>query len=195
LFVLLGGLLPLIVAVLGVFLLRRTALRVNLAVLRYDFWLDLSGVSRRRRRELRDELRQNLADATARVGAREAVKAIGPTRVLAAETADAGRDTSRPRWSQAGVAAALAFGAVALTEMLAVLWWMSAADSSGAATVSGGLALFPGSAVEYTKATHGMAVSVQPGWLVLAAAGATFAVVSRPWLLLARQVRTPRAPA
>jgi hypothetical protein len=185
--VVLGGIL-----VVGGLLLAQ---RVELAVLRYDFWLDLQGVPRRRRRELRRELRQNLDDAAQRVGSRTAVRQLGSLRALAAEGAEAVHRPGTPRWSRAGVAAALAFGVVAVLEMLAVLWWVSAADSSGAATVSGALPLFPGSAVEYSETATSTALEVQPGWLVLAAAGATFAVVSRPWLLLTGRVRTPRAPA
>ncbi|MPZ64703.1 MAG: hypothetical protein GEU83_04020 [Pseudonocardiaceae bacterium] len=43
-------------------------LRVENAVMVYDFWMDLRGVRGRRRRELRRELRTNLRDAAADVG-------------------------------------------------------------------------------------------------------------------------------
>ena len=65
--------------------------RVAWAVTSYDWWLDLRGARRRRRRELRHELRTNLRDAAERVGAREAVQALGSTRRMAAEALPAAR--------------------------------------------------------------------------------------------------------
>jgi hypothetical protein len=165
-------------------------LRINLAVLRYDAWLDLrGGVGGRRRRQLRNELRANLVDASAQVGSRDAVRRLGPLKQLAAEAADAARATHpapRPAWGHGAVVAAQAFAAVLLLELLAVMWWTGGAHASGAPTVRGSLMLFPGSAVEYSRLTGGASLEFQPGWLVLAAAAVTFAVASRPWLLARR---------
>src|SRR5699024_11186186 len=63
----------------------RTTDRIRLehAVQRYDFWLDMRGVSMRRRRELRRELRTNLAEATADVGMTRAIFGIGSPKELA----------------------------------------------------------------------------------------------------------------
>jgi hypothetical protein len=166
-------------------------LRLDLAVLRYDAWLDLrGGVGRRRRRELREELRANLVDASAQVGIREAVRRLGPLRTLAAETAGGTRSVGRPAWTRGLLFAAYAFSAVVILEMLAVLWWTGGAHDSGAPTVRGSLRLFPGSAVEYSQDAGGFALEFQPGWLTLAAAALAFAVASRPWLL----ARRPPAP-
>ena len=51
-------------------------LRIGSAVVRYDFWLEMHGVSRRRRRGLREELRTNLDDAAEQVGAAEATRKL-----------------------------------------------------------------------------------------------------------------------
>jgi len=165
-------------------------LRIGLAVLRYDAWLDLrGGVGGRRRRQLRKELRANLVDASAQVGSRDAVRRLGPLRQLAAEAADAARSTHpapRPAWGHGAVVAGQAFAVVLLLELLAVMWWTGAAHDSGAPTVRGSLTLFPGSAVEYSRLTGGASLEFQPGWLVLAATAVTFAVASRPWLLARR---------
>jgi len=162
-------------------------LRINLAVLRYDAWLDLrGGVGSRTRRQLRRELRANLVDASAQVGSRDAVRRLGPIRELAAEAGDATRPTARPTWGRGGVVAARVFALVLLLEALALMWWLGGARDAGVPTVRGSLALFPGSAVEYSRLAGGTAVEFQPGWLVLAAAAVTFAVASRPWLLARR---------
>jgi len=169
-------------------------LRLDLAVLRYDAWLDLrGGVGRRRRRELREELRANLADASAQVGSREAVRRLGPLRTLAAESAGGGRPVGRPAWTHGALVAGYAFCGVLIVELLAVMWWTGAAHDSGAPTVRGSLTLFPGSAVEYSRAPGGMSLEFQPGWLVLAAAVVAFAVASRPWLLARRTAPRERA--
>ena len=161
--------------------------RVGLAVLRYDMWLDLrGGVGRRRRRELCEELRANLTDASAQVGGREAVRRLGPLRALAAETAGGTRRSGRPAWSRGVLSAACAFAAVLLVELLAAMWWVGAAHDSGAATVRGSLTLFPGSVLEYGRLTDGVSLEFHPGWLVLAAAAVAFTVASRPWLLITR---------
>lgn len=170
-------------------------LRIGAVAARYDFWLDLRGVGRRRRRDLRNELRANLADAAARVGAREAVQALGPVRRLAADVAG-GTPQAGPRWSAGLVAAGWAFAGVLVTELLALLWWVSGADASGAPRVEGSLPLFPGSLAEYSREDHALSLGLQPGWLVIAAVAVSFVVAARPWLLLTRRAsRSPSAVA
>jgi hypothetical protein len=165
-------------------------IRIGLAVLRYDAWLDLTGgVPGRQRRELRRELRANLEDAAAQVGAREAVRRLGPIRALAAEAAAATRAESRPSWNRGALVAGKTVAAVLVLELLAVVWWTGAAHASGNETVRGGLALFPGSMVEYSRIPGGESLSVRPGWLFLAAAAAAFTLASRPWLLRHRATR------
>ncbi|MFC7492054.1 MULTISPECIES: hypothetical protein [unclassified Knoellia] len=73
-------------------------LRIESAVLRYDFWLEMRGVRGRRRRALRSELRANLLEATSDVGVTRALFGIGSPKQLAYAAQPA--DPSRPRWSQ-----------------------------------------------------------------------------------------------
>jgi len=172
-------------------------LRIRLAVLRYDAWLDLRGAGRRRRRELRRELHANLVDSTARVGGREAVRRLGPLRRLAAESVDAAPPGAGPRWARGGGIAVCAIAAVLLLELLAAMWWAGGAHDSGVPTVRGSLLLFPGSVVELSRAGGGTSLELRPGWLVPAAAAVTFVAVSRPWLLLTKHGKAsrPRATA
>lgn len=156
--------------------------RISAAVVRYDFWLEWQSVGRARRRDLREELRANLEDATTEVGARRAIGALGSLRRMAA---GAGSVTG-PRWSTGVSAAGSAAVAVLLLELFALISWLEAADASGVTTVASGLPLFPGSRASWDGSGGGYAVNIEPGWLVFAAALLAFVLGARPWLLLAR---------
>jgi hypothetical protein len=151
---------------------------------RYDFWLDLRGVPRRRRRDLREELRGNLTAAAGLVGAREAVQSLGPLREMAAGAVDP--PGPGPRWSNGWIGASVAFATCAVLELIAMLAWISAADSSGAAHVQGSLPLFPASHLEFSN-QGGWSIEFQPGWLVFAVTVLAFVIGSRPWLALSRR--------
>ncbi len=90
-------------------------IRIENAVQRYDFWLELRGVRGRRRREMRRELRTNLAAAGADVGVTKALFGIGSPKQLAFEMSE--RQAHRPRWSL-GVLWATVTAAVLLTAVL-----------------------------------------------------------------------------
>src|SRR5699024_2234324 len=109
----------------------RTTDRIRLehAVQRYDFWLDMRGVSMRRRRELRRELRTNLAEATADVGMTRAIFGIGSPKELAHAATE--NDPSRPRWGQGALAAALVFGVVVLACLYAATAFTQGVEASG----------------------------------------------------------------
>jgi hypothetical protein len=162
-------------------------LRIAAAVHRYDLWLDLRGVGRRRRRDLRGELRANLTDAASQVGAREAVRALGSVRRLATDVAESMRPQAGPRWSAGVVAAGWAFAVVLAGELLATLWWASGAEASGAPRVEGSLPLFPGSWAEFARDDRAMSLGLQPGWIVVAAVAVSYLVAARPWLLVTRR--------
>ncbi len=161
----------------------RARARVERAVLSYDLWLDLRGAPGRRRRDLRRELRANLTEATAHVGARAAVERLGSTRAMAAEAVPVRED--RPRWSVGLIAGTVTFAVVVLVELLSALAWsdgaMAAAPES---TTSGSLTFFPGSALEYAPLDAGFALTLGFGWLAPALAVVTFLAVARPWRLL-----------
>jgi hypothetical protein len=159
--------------------------RIERAVLSYDFWLDLRGTPWRRRRDLRAELRSNLREATARSGSRAAVSALGSTRLMAAEASIA--DPTRPRWTagiQAGVTAQAAALLVALLAGMA--WADGVLDAAPDHPVRGSVTLLPGSSMEYTPSADGFVVSTGVGWLPFALGILIFVLVARPWRALSR---------
>jgi len=165
--------------------------RIERAVLSYDWWLDLRGTPWRRRRDLRSELRANLREAAGRSGARAAVAALGSTRQMAAEAVP--DDPTRPRWT-VGLHSGL--GALVLTllgALIAALAWadgVMSTDPDGPA--SGSITLLPGSSVEYAPVGEGFSVSYGVGWLPLAVAVAVFIAVARPWRAMgARRAERP----
>jgi hypothetical protein len=158
--------------------------RIERAVLSYDWWLDLRGVPWRRRRDMRSELRANLREAAAHGGTRAAVAALGSTRQMAADAVP--DDPTRARWA-AGLQSG--FGALVVTllvALVAVLSWadgVMSSDPDGPA--SGSVTLLPGSSVEYAPLAEGFSVSYSVGWLPVAVAAAVFIAVARPWRAVA----------
>lgn len=159
-------------------------LRIERAVVCYDFWLDLRGTPGRQRRGLRRELRANLLESASRRGARAAVAGLQGTRRMAAEAIVA--DLTRPRWSAGGTAALATFAFVFLVQMSAALAWVDGAMAAapGRAT-RGAVTFFPGAQVEYEPAAAGFSVAMTLGWLAPALAVAVFLAVARPWRLRA----------
>ena len=158
-------------------------LRIEWAVASYNWWLDLRGTPRRRRRDLRSELRSNLRDATAHSGSKAAVAALGGTRRMAAEAAP--HDPSRARWTAGLQAGGAALGLALLVVLVSTLAWADgviAADPDR--TVSGSVTLLPGSSMEYAPLADGFSVSTDVGWLPLVAGVLVFVAVARPWRAL-----------
>ena len=165
-------------------------LRIERAVLSYDFWLDLRGTPWRRRRELRAELRSNLRDATAHTGSRAAVSALGSTRLMAAEASVA--DPTRPRWTAGLQAGAAALASTLLIAFLTGLAWADGVlDAAPDHPVRGSVTLLPGSSMEYAPSADGFSVSTSVGWLPLAVGLLVLVLVARPWRAAARH----RVPA
>jgi hypothetical protein len=158
--------------------------RISVALVRYEFWLDLRQVNRHRRRDLIEELRANLHDATAQAGSRQAVKALGSLRRMATETAETA--PSRPRWSTAFAAAGTTFVTLFVLELLAAVAWMSGAEASGVERVQGSLPFFPGSQATWDSTGPGFTMGLHLGWLTFAAAAIAFVVAARPWARLRR---------
>jgi len=169
----------------------RTTDRIRLehAVQRYDFWLDMRGVSMRRRRELRRELRTNLAEATADVGMTRAIFGIGSPKELAHAATE--NDPSRPRWGQGALAAALVFGVVVLACLYAATAFTQGVEASGVVgeTVRG--SVFPWYGVEFSARVEpgrgGLAVgAANVQYYFLGLPLLAFLLVSQPWRLLHR---------
>jgi len=156
-------------------------LRVRLAAARYDVWLDLRGVPRKTRRDLRTELRSNLIAAAQAGGTGEAIKQVGSLRSLAAETTRDGQ--LRSRWSAGATAGAVAFAALLAFLFAASLYYVEGVlDAAPAEPVSGGLFPFVGSNVTVNdQGPAGFDVTVQPGPMLLILPLVVFILVAKPW--------------
>lgn len=154
--------------------------RIERAVLAYDWWLDLRGTPWRRRRDLRGELRANLRDAAAHTGARAAVAVLGSTRLMAREAAP--EDTGRPRWAVGLYSGVTALGVTLVVALLAGLAWADGVmDADPDRPVRGSVTLLPGSSMEYAPLGDGFSVSTGVGWVPVVVGLVVFLVVARPW--------------
>ena len=157
--------------------------RIERAVLAYDWWLDLRGMPWRRRRDLRSELRANLRDAAADTGARAAVASLGSTRQMAAESSV--DDPTRPRWAVGVYCGITALMVTLLMALLAGLAWADGVMSADPTEPArGSVTLLPGSSMEYAPLADGFAISSSVGWLPVAVGLLTFVMVARPWRTL-----------
>lgn len=160
-------------------------LRVTWACARYDLWLDLRSVPRRHRSQLRRELKANLIDASADVGAAQALANVGSLRQLATDTVDDGR--LRSSWL-VGVTAGM--GAMALfivLFMVATLYYAEGVLDAGVTEpISSGLFPFVGSKVTVDPSNGGIAWTIETGPAPLVIALVTGLVVARPWRSLRR---------
>lgn len=164
-------------------------LRIEDAVQRYDFWLELRGARGRQRRALRRELRANLRDAAADIGVTRALFNIGSPKQLAWEmTPEA---ASRPRWSMGAMWASLAFGMVVFAVLLTSISFTAGVEASGVVgeTVRG--FVFPWFGVDYMARVEpgrgGLSVGAgNVQWYFLGIPLLTFLAVARPWRAFAR---------
>ena len=157
--------------------------RIERAVLSYDWWLDLRGTPWRRRRDLRSELRANLRDAAAHTGAPGAVRALGSTRQMAADAS--AEDPTRPRWAVGVYSGVTALLLTLLVALFAALAWADGVMSADPTKpVRGSVTLLPGSSMEYAPLGDGFAVSSSVGWLPVAIGLLVFVLVARPWRAL-----------
>ncbi|SDS47523.1 hypothetical protein SAMN04488570_1959 [Nocardioides scoriae] len=161
--------------------------RLGLYVLRHDFWLDLHDVPRRRRRELREELRANVADASHDVGTEAALAGLGSPRTLARENAagTVGTRGARARWTaglQWGVAAFVVMMLLWTLSVLAFVDGVTAAGATGRVTGS----VFPWGGSVTAEVGSGLQVwgTVPPSIWVLTLVAAVLG--ARPWLLARR---------
>ena len=164
-------------------------LRIESAILRYDFWLEMRGVRGSRRRDLRRELRTNLTEASADTGTTRALFGIGSPKELAYAATDT--DPSRPRWSQGALWAAFVFGVVIFGCMFTAIVFTAGVEASGATGQKVHGFVFPWFGVDYSA-------QVDPGRSYAAGAGGvggyflglpllTFLLVAQPWRLLRRR--------
>jgi hypothetical protein len=141
--------------------------RIAWAMIRFDFWLEWNGVSGRRRRDLRDELRGNLYEATRAGSSAQAVAALGPARALAAAYAQ--RSATGRDWARGAVWATGTLLGLVIISLAAGLTWVDAVLASGAERVDGHPWASPWLHLELSV-DHGesFAVTMQiAGWVVL----------------------------
>ena len=155
-------------------------LRIFWAATRYDMWLDLKSVPRRQRRELRAELRSNLAAAASDVGLPAALERVGSIRALATEAVRDGE--LRSRWLAGAAAAATTLAVGLVSFMLLTLYYAEGVLDSGATQVVGS-SLFPffGSNVNVDPSAGGLAASIQPGPMPFVVAALAWLAVAKPW--------------
>ncbi len=163
-------------------------LRIAIAVVTYDTWLSFQGVRGPRRRDLCGELRVNVWDAATRGGARQALDAVGPLRVLARESV--GPRGPRPNWLAGFFVALVALELTLAAQFMLMTVWVDAAQASGAPRVEGSLDLVPGMRAFYSSASdaEAMGVGMESGPAPLVVALAVFLVVARPWRLVRSSV-------
>lgn len=158
--------------------------RIRLAAWWYGAWLEYYGITRRRRHDLRQELRANLAEAAASGSARTAIRDLGGLRDLAAAVARDG--VLRPRWHIAAVAAFATWGLLINIQFIAALNYVQGVLDSGGDAVTGSVVGFPGSTVAYQPEASGFSATFGLGWLAPAVAVMVFILTARPWRLLRR---------
>ncbi|MEL4504037.1 hypothetical protein AAEX63_04635 [Luteococcus sp. H138] len=157
---------------------------------RYDFWLDFYGAPWKARRQLRRELKANLAEASAEVGWERARDGLGSIRLLAKQSADAVRDPRRPAWNSGAVAAMLAFALICLLSLFASAAFIDGAMAAGlnGRTVSDRITLLPG--VEATAMDRDdnfqLQTRISP-WLLFGLPAVCFLLASRIWRMFGRR--------
>ncbi|MFW5470144.1 hypothetical protein ACOCJ4_08880 [Knoellia sp. CPCC 206435] len=168
-------------------------LRIENALLRYDFWLEMRGVRGSRRRELRRELRANLVEASADVGTTRALFGIGSPKELAHAANDG--DPTRPRWSQGAVWASGVFTLVLFSLMFTATAFTAGVEASGVTgeTVRG--FVFPWFGIDFAARVEpdGRGFAVGAGGSFVPVVGLpllTFVVVSKAWRVLSRGDRS-----
>lgn len=163
-------------------MLRR--LRIESAVKRLDWQLQ-GRVPRNRRREIRRELRANLAAAAEEVGTHEALRRLGDVRDLAAEYLE--YETGRLR-IRAGLLAAAVMVVFLEILGLALLESFRTGFEAGGGSGSWRYSLWPYSIEGTTGARDTWSISIAWSGLVGLPLLA-FLVWSRSWRLLARRDR------
>lgn len=156
-------------------------LRVEAAVQRFEYHLELRGTRGRRRRDLRRELRSNLTEAAGAEGVPAALAGIGSPRALAAQVSEL--DASRPRWSVGILWAAVVF-AVLMTGLVWTNYVMLATlVASGAHQAR--IEIWPWLGVRFYAETNASGVPESigadgsPWWLLLVPV--VFLLAAQPW--------------
>lgn len=162
--------------------------RVEYAVTRYDFWLDLRGTRGRDRKALRRELRDNLKAAVADAGITRALFGIGSPKQLAYDATP--QAAGRPRWSMGALWAGLTFAGVLLALTWTAITFMQVVDASGTRGTQVSSSIFPWFGTtfqaELADSGGGFSFAVDNPIALLALPLLVFVLVSGPWRMLKR---------
>ena len=166
-------------------------LRIESTVQRFDFWLDFRGVSRRRRRELRTELRGNLADAAAERGTTAALLGIGSPRTLAHDVAEAA--PARARWAVGAYASLAAFVVLTTAWLFSVIGFLEGVRAAGPTGREATGELFPwfGEVTAEVRADGSiLSVSATVPWMIWVSCLVVLLVAAQPWRPLRHRLRS-----
>lgn len=163
--------------------------RIESAINRYDFWLELRGTRGRDRRAMRRELRDNLKAAATDVGTTRALFGIGSPKELA--YAATPRSASRPRWSMGLLWAVVAFGLAGIGLVSTAVVFAQGVDASGTTGTDVTSGIFPwfGTTFHARAAADGAGLSFgfdSPLALLLVPL-LVFVSAAAPWRLLRRR--------
>jgi|GEM_PF-5822657 len=159
-------------------------LRREIAISRYNFWLELYNVGLRRRRSLRKDLRSNLTEASTDLGTKQAIANLGSIRHLAKDVAEG--EAPRIPWM-----AGISWGFTALGASIIALFILAAnytngvTDSGVSEPVTGSIFPFWGSEIMIESNTN-LSTEVSSGFVPFTLAIIVFILVTRPWRLLFR---------
>lgn len=162
--------------------------RVEYAITRYDFWLDLRGTRGRDRKALRRELRDNLRAAVDDVGITRALFGIGSPKQLAYDATP--QASGRPRWSMGALWAALTFAGVLLALVWTATTFVQVVDASGTTGRQVSSSIFPWFGTtfqaEIADTGGGLSFGIDNPVALLVLPLLVFVLVSGPWRLLHR---------
>ena len=158
-------------------------LRIADAALSYDFWLSVQGVGWRARRAAVTELRANLWEAAGSVGAKEAIRALGPLRVLARESVP---DAAGPRWGHGASVGVVALEVVVVLQLLLMTVVVDTAQAADVGRVDVPVTLVPGMTANYESSQDALSFGVDLGPAPLVVGVVAFLVAARPWRLVRR---------
>lgn len=163
-------------------------------IARYDGWMEIYGVPRRRRRAERGDLRANLLEAAEHHGMRAAIEALGHPRDLAKAVGEG--YTRGPRWMIALYALLAVFSVQFVALMLSMLAFADGVAASGVTgrEVRGGASPWPGAEFTYQETADTLSLSASWPWMPVLPLVVWF-VVARPWRLITQRGQVARADA
>ncbi len=156
--------------------------RIERKLLSYDFWLDYRGVTRKRRRNLRAELRDNLREAERHEDTSRALAAVGSARQLAFASSEVDA-VRRPRWTVAGYVAMTLGVVMVYTWAIAAAAFLEGLQASGVKNTDVTGSMFPwlGSELTARVGDDALSVSTSLPWPIIVVPLLVLVLLARPW--------------